>query len=159
MNYLLQTVLTGRYDFIPVADVYEAMGELRRKEDVQQGLGEAEKTKSLLSKLKNSYRLRNQQADMLGNDIANSPYPAIVCGDIDDVPNSYAYFKVKGKLQDAFLKKGAGLGGTLGDYSPTFRIDYIFADKRFKVEQYTTLKVPYSDHYPLITDLQLKAKQ
>ena len=128
------------------------------KEDYK-GLGEVDKTKGLLSKIKNSYRLRTLQAKVLGSDVATSPYPAIVCGDIDDVPNSYAYFKVKGKLQDVFLKKGYGLGGTLSHLSPTLRIDYIFADKRFKVEQYTRLNVPYSDHYALIADLNLKAKQ
>jgi len=128
------------------------------KEDYK-GLGEVDKTKGLLSKIKNSYRLRTLQANVLGSDIATSPYPAIVCGDIDDVPNSYAYFKVRGKLQDVFLKKGYGLGGTLSHLSPTLRIDYILADKQFKVEQYTRLNVPYSDHYALIADLNLKVKQ
>lgn len=34
MNYLLQTVLSSRYGFIPVADVFEGINELKRKEEI-----------------------------------------------------------------------------------------------------------------------------
>mgnify|MGYP003949570147 CR=1 FL=1 len=82
-----------------------------------------------------------------------SPHPVVFCGDVDDVPNSYVYFKIKGNLQDAFLKKGLGLGRTFQFFSPTLRIDYIMADKRLKVEQFTRLGYPYSDHYPQVMDV------
>ncbi|HJY22159.1 MAG TPA: hypothetical protein VJ279_04700, partial [Hanamia sp.] len=72
----------------------------------------------------------------------------------NDVPNSSTYFKIKDNYQDAFLKKGSFLGRTFRFISPTLRIDYILADKRFKVNQFQTIHVPYSDHYPVETDLQ-----
>jgi endonuclease/exonuclease/phosphatase family metal-dependent hydrolase len=84
-----------------------------------------------------------------------SPHPVIFCGDLADVPNSYAYFQVRGRLQDAFLEKGRGLGRTYGFISPTLRIDYIFADKKFKVKQFAKFRTGYSDHFPILADLEL----
>ena len=35
MNYLLQTVLSTRYDFIPVDDVFAAMNQLKRRTEIE----------------------------------------------------------------------------------------------------------------------------
>ena len=107
-------------------------------------------------KLRNSYEARDKQAETLSKKIIESPYPVIVCGDFNDVPNSYTYFTVKGNLQDAFLRKGSGFGRTLAMVPATsLRIDYILADKKFDVIQCNVIEGPYSDHYPIITDLKL----
>jgi endonuclease/exonuclease/phosphatase family metal-dependent hydrolase len=66
------------------------------------------------------------------------------------------YFKVKGNMQDAFLKKGSGLGRTFQFVSPTLRIDYMMADRKFKIEQFSRLGYKYSDHYPQIMDISFK---
>jgi endonuclease/exonuclease/phosphatase family metal-dependent hydrolase len=113
-------------------------------------------TRIILSKLKNAYFYRSLQSAQVRQAVAESPYPVIVCGDLNDVPNSHTYFMVRGNLQDAFLKKGAGTGRTFRFLSPTLRIDYIFADKRFEVKQFKRIEVPYSDHYPIISDLRLQ---
>lgn len=34
MNFLVQTVLSPRYNLVPVSDVYQGMGELKRSEDI-----------------------------------------------------------------------------------------------------------------------------
>jgi endonuclease/exonuclease/phosphatase family metal-dependent hydrolase len=99
------------------------------------------------------------QAEILHHKIEESPYPVIVCGDFNDVPSSYAYFTARGSLQDAFLKKGAGFGRTFRFISPTLRIDYILADKKFDVLQYSSFKVPFSDHYPIIADFDIGKKK
>ena len=111
-------------------------------------------SRTIVSKLKRGYVSRYKQAELVDAKIKESPYPAIICGDFNDVPNSSTYFKIKGDLQDAFLKKGFFLGRTFRFISPTLRIDYILADKKFKVIQYQKIKVPYSDHYPVEADLQ-----
>ena len=113
-----------------------------------------EGSKTLLSKLKRGYEYRYEQALLVNSKITESPYPVIITGDFNDIPNSSTYFKIKGNLQDAFLKKGTFLGRTFRFLSPTLRIDYILADTVFKVTQYKRLKVPYSDHYGLVTDLE-----
>lgn len=116
-------------------------------------IGATETARSLLGKLKRGYYLRSQQALQLRQEMDRSPYPVIFCGDVDDIPNSYVYFKIKGNMQDAFLKKGTGLGRTFQFVSPTLRIDYMMADKHFKIEQFSKLGYKYSDHYPLIMDV------
>lgn len=117
---------------------------------------EAGESKTVLSKIKRAYSLRSQQADSIRALIDTSKYPVIVCGDFNDVANSYSYFKIKGNLQDAFLQKGSGIGRTFQFISPTLRIDYLLADKRFTVQQFTKLNYKYSDHYPQIMDVSLK---
>lgn len=111
-------------------------------------------SRTIVSKLKAGYQFRYQQAQIVKEKIAESPYPVIITGDFNDVPNSNTYFVIKGNLQDAFLKKGFFIGRTFRFISPTLRIDYILADKSFKVNQFRVIHVPYSDHYPIEADLQ-----
>jgi endonuclease/exonuclease/phosphatase family metal-dependent hydrolase len=139
----LESVRFERTDF-------QALSNL--KKPVNASLGSS---RLIAYKLRNSYRARAAQAEVLNKKIKESPHPVIVCGDFNDVPNSYTYFTVKGDLQDAFLKKGAGFGRTLRLLSPTLRIDYIFADRKFKVKQCSVIEAHYSDHYPVIADLEL----
>lgn len=35
MNFLVQTVLSPKYNLLPVTDVYQAMGELKRKDEIE----------------------------------------------------------------------------------------------------------------------------
>ena len=95
---------------------------------------------------------------MLFRSMSNSPYPTIICADLNDVPNSYSYATVRGDRQDAFLEKGSGIGRTFLGLSPTLRIDFVFADDRFEVCQFTRRKQKLSDHLMLVADLALKAK-
>ncbi|HLY71074.1 MAG TPA: endonuclease/exonuclease/phosphatase family protein [Puia sp.] len=117
-----------------------------------------EASKSIVKKLKRAYGFRGGQADIVRQQLDKSPFPAIICGDFNDVPNSYTYFHIRGDLQDAFIKKGFGVGRSYVHISPTLRIDYIFADKKFTVLQSEKFNLPYSDHHPVIADLQLPSK-
>jgi endonuclease/exonuclease/phosphatase family metal-dependent hydrolase len=112
-------------------------------------------SRSILKKLRNGYASRGFQADLVRNKLDSCPYPEIICGDFNDVPNSYTYFRIKGNRQDVFVRKGSGIGRSFTAVSPTLRIDYILADKRFDVLQYNRFLVPYSDHYPVVADLKL----
>lgn len=128
---------------------YLSLSRLKRARDP--GFHES---KTIISKLKTGYQFRYEQGLLVKQQIAESPYPSIICGDFNDVPNSSTYFNARGNLQDAFLKKGLGIGRSFRFISPTLRIDYILADKKFTVNQFQTIHVPYSDHYPVETDLQ-----
>lgn len=110
-------------------------------------------SKSVLSKLKTGFLKRKLQSDRIKNEVNQSPYPVVVCGDFNDVPNSYAYKTIGKGLNNAFAEKGAGIGRTYSHMSPTLRIDNIFSDKRFLVEQYVRVNKKISDHYPVIADL------
>jgi len=133
---------------------YEALHNL--KEPVSASI---DQTRSVLWKIRHAYIKRAKQADMLHEKIKESPYPVIMCGDFNDVPNSYTYFTAKGNLQDAFLQKGSGFGRTFRFISSTLRIDYILADKKFDVLQYNTFHVPFSDHYPVVADFDIDEKK
>jgi len=60
-------------------------------------------------------------------------------------------------MQDAFLKRGFGLGRTFAAISPTLRIDYIFADDHFRIDQFRRIVRSYSDHYMLVADIKIKS--
>lgn len=112
-----------------------------------------ENSKNVIIKFKNAFLKRQVQADSVRAEIDKSPYPVIVCGDFNDVPNSYPYEKIGKGLQDAFVEKGAGMGRTFSGISPTLRIDNIFVDKQFSVNQFTRIEKKLSDHFPIITDI------
>ena len=99
---------------------------------------------------------RQIQADRVKSEIDKSPYPVIVCGDFNDVPNSYAYQTIGSGLQNTFVEKGSGLGTTFTGIAPTLRIDNIFTSKTFTVNQFIRIPVKLSDHYPIIADLGKK---
>ncbi|NDE77770.1 MAG: endonuclease/exonuclease/phosphatase [Chitinophagaceae bacterium] len=108
----------------------------------------------IVAKLKRGIVIRSMQADIIDQVRNNSPYPVVITGDLNDVPNSYTYFKVRGSLKDAFLEKGYGIGRTFRSLSPTLRIDYIFTDSRFSVVQFKREKKDYSDHYMIVADIR-----
>lgn len=119
--------------------------------------GMVENSKNIFSKLKRGFVRRSFQADVVKEIIGNSPYPFILTGDFNDVPNSYTYFTIKGnELQDAFLQAGLGVGRTYSYIAPTLRIDYIFTTKDFSIRQFNRIIKNYSDHYMLVADVQLK---
>ena len=114
-----------------------------------------ERSKNLITKFKNAFQKRMAQADKVRIEIDKSPYPVIVCGDFNDVPNSYPYEKIGNGLQDAFVMKGSGIGRTFSGISPTLRIDNIFVDKLYSVHQFTRIAKKLSDHFPVIADIGL----
>ena len=128
---------------------YESLSRLKHARDP--GYHDS---RTIVSKLKTGYEHRYLQAQLVKEKIDESPYPVIITGDFNDVPNSNTYFTIKGNMQDAFLKKGFFIGRTFRYISPTLRIDYIFANNFFTVNQFTVIHVSYSDHYPLEADLQ-----
>ena len=113
-------------------------------------------TRHFSRKLGVAYKLRAVQADMVAKEIAKSPYKVIICGDFNDVPSSYAYTKIKGKLKDAFSETNMGLGWTFNERYYRFRIDYVLYDSNaFFPIQYKTDKAKYSDHYPVLCQLNI----
>jgi endonuclease/exonuclease/phosphatase family metal-dependent hydrolase len=115
-----------------------------------------EASRSLAKKLKNALGPRGYQADTVRRQLDASPYPLVICGDFNDVPNSYTYFHIRGNLQDAFIAKCFGIGRSYIHISPTLRIDYILPSKEFQVMQSMKLASPFSDHHAVLTDLQLQ---
>ncbi len=85
----------------------------------------------------------------------SSPYPLILCADMNNTPVSYSYRKISKSMQDAFLHQGRGFGSTYNGLYPFLRIDFIFHDKTLPLLNYKREKVNYSDHYPLMAEFAL----
>jgi endonuclease/exonuclease/phosphatase family metal-dependent hydrolase len=114
-------------------------------------------SKSIFRKMKLAFNRRGVQAGMVKEEIDKSPYPSVICGDFNDVPNSYTYFHIKGSnRQDAFLQKSFGIGRSFITLAPTLRIDYILPDTSFDVKQFQMVDEGLSDHIMLMTDIRLK---
>lgn len=99
---------------------------------------------------------RNHQVQLLAEAIASSPYPVILCGDLNDTPISYAYRKLTGKLKDCFLEAGNGWGGTYQPSNNLFRIDYTLCSPELKSSSYRLYSNSWSDHriqYTIVTPL------
>ena len=129
--------------------------DYRNIELIKSGDSMIEASKSVALKLAQGYKFRSQQVKIVRQQLDSSPYPEIICGDFNDVPNSYTYFKIKGDRKDSFTQAGKGIGRTFATLAPTLRIDYIMTDPKFTVKQYVRHFVPYSEHYPVIADLTL----
>jgi endonuclease/exonuclease/phosphatase family metal-dependent hydrolase len=112
-----------------------------------------QRSRNIISKFKTGFLKRKYQSEHLKEEINQSPYPVIVCGDFNDVPNSYAYATIGKGLQNSFAQKGSGIGRTYSHISPTLRIDNIFADKRFTIQQHVRVDKDVSDHFPIIADM------
>ena len=115
-----------------------------------------ENSKNIVSKFKKGFLKREIQSNRIKAEMDKSPYPVIVCGDFNDVPNSYAYNTIGKGLKNSFAEMGTGIGRTFYGISPTLRIDNIFADDRFTIDQFVRIKKKLSDHFPLISDLSFK---
>lgn len=115
--------------------------------------GSISESKNIIYKIKLGVLKRASQANFIKDEINHSPYPVIICGDFNDVPVSYAYEKIGHGLRNAFVEKGSGISRTFSSISPTLRIDNIFTDKKFKITDYTRIKKSYSDHFPIVADI------
>ena len=113
-----------------------------------------EQSKNIIGKFKVGFLKRKVQAERIRAEMDISPYPVIVCGDFNDVPNSYAYNTIGHGLKNAFVEKGNGFGRTFTGISPTLRIDNIFTDSKFNIEQFTRVRKVLSDHFPVMADVQ-----
>jgi endonuclease/exonuclease/phosphatase family metal-dependent hydrolase len=140
---------------------YVDLGKIKNQQD--SGLVAS---KNILRKMSSTFSLHGLQADFVKEKISQSPFPVLLCGDMNDVPNSYAYRVLRGNRKDAFLEKGFGIGKTYTSATsrflgklPTLRIDYIFAPLEFETTQFTQVNKKLSDHQALIADFKLTEKE
>lgn len=109
----------------------------------------------ILRRLKRAYVKRANQVKVLHDTIHSSPYPVLLCGDFNDTPSSFAYSILSDDLKDAFKESGSGFGTTYAGPFPSFRIDYIFHDKRLRTHNFQTHKEDLSDHYAISCVVEL----
>jgi endonuclease/exonuclease/phosphatase family metal-dependent hydrolase len=106
------------------------------------------------SKMKKSISRRPKQVDKVFSDIESCPYEAFVCGDFNDNPMSYTYYRMTRGRKDAFVKGGSGFGATYSHLWPMLRIDYVLVPDRYKAKNCEVHKVKFSDHYPVVAEIK-----
>ena len=131
---------------------YRFLDSLRIRYDNQQ----LDEIRDISVRLRDAFVIRAEQADTIAAHIAGCPYRVIVCGDFNDTPVSYAYYRLSKGMTDAFTRTGWGTGRTYIGKFPSFRIDYIFFSQGFEALLFTHKKVRLSDHFPIITHLRIQ---
>ncbi len=114
------------------------------------------KTKDLVSQLNSGFKKRVEQIEIVKAQIQKSPYPVIICGDLNEIPLSYAYDQLTENLKDAFLERGRGLGVTHSSNYPFMRIDYVFTSHELEVKGFNLIEKELSDHYPIVAEISFK---
>ena len=106
-------------------------------------------------KMKRSIIRRPKQVDMVFSDIERCPVESFVCGDFNDNPVSYSYYRMTKGRKDSFREAGEGFGATFARLWPLLRIDYLLLPDRFNAIEHHTPRIKFSDHYPVITTVEL----
>lgn len=115
------------------------------------------KAKFLLTRLMETYKIHQNQLDEILHHIKSSPYPIILAGDFNAVPNSYEYYQINNELKDLFIESGNGSATSFHDYIIPIRIDYVFASEEIESASYSVdRRVKLSDHYPVYVDLKVR---
>ncbi|MBN2273534.1 MAG: endonuclease/exonuclease/phosphatase family protein [Bacteroidales bacterium] len=114
--------------------------------------------KSITVKLRDAYIKRAGQSEVLSFHIQSSPHPVIVCGDFNDTPFSYSYYRISRNLRDAFVTSGSGIGSTYRQNIAPIRIDYILYDPSLCSSHFVNKKTHWSDHYPVMCDFTFVQK-
>ena len=107
------------------------------------------KLKALISKLKFGAEKRSIQIEKLIEHTSKCPYPYIICGDFNDTPYSYNYFKLKEFFTNSFEEAGNGFGFTFNSVLFFLRIDHQFFNSDFNVRNFEIDRsIKTSDHFP-----------
>jgi endonuclease/exonuclease/phosphatase family metal-dependent hydrolase len=123
-------------------------GDIREKQTWQD-------IRYVMRQYKNAVAIRAKQAQIIKNHLDKSPYPVILCGDMNDPPVSYVHRLLSEGLQDSFCEKGSGISSTFAGKLPALRIDYVLCSKKFNVLGYQRGRLELSDHFPVLVSLGL----
>ena len=116
----------------------------------------ANKGRNFLKRLNQVALKHRQQAQLVRDHAENSPYPVILCGDLNATPFSRPYRVLSKGMQDSFKKKGRKWGATyyLNQMLP-YRIDVVLASSGIEVVKHQNFDIRASDHLPVQVTLKL----
>ena len=127
--------------------------------DIHEKLDET-KSKFIFKRITEAFKKQQLQSELIKDHYESCSYPKIICGDMNNSAFSYVYRNIKGDMNDAFEEAGNGFGKSYNfKYYPA-RIDYVFAENSFQIKEFITdNKVKLSDHFPVITRLNIVKKE
>ncbi len=136
------------------------LGDMKRYKELSDNFN-SEKlrsvTEKMSTKLSSAYRVRAKQAQIIAEEIAQSPYPVVACGDFNDVPQSYAYHTIAKNMTDIIIATKWGYHYTFHSNGILVNIDHVLASKnRIIPLSSNIIHIDYSDHYPVLAEFQIK---
>jgi len=124
-------------------------------QDHQEESNAVAEIKDISFRFRDALKKRAHQVNTITTSIKSCKYKVILCGDFNDSPFSYSYHELTRDLNDTFKEAGKGLANTYVRFLP-YRIDYILHSKEIKAVNFSSPRVEYSDHYPVIASFNLK---
>ena len=99
-----------------------------------------------------------------------SPRPVVVCGDLNDQPDSRVIGELKNEYADSWAVAGRGDGFTFPSDAPKKRIDYILVQNNTKPDSASAavklhplsarvIQSSASDHLPLLVEFELRTER
>ncbi|MDE5877628.1 MAG: endonuclease/exonuclease/phosphatase family protein [Muribaculaceae bacterium] len=130
-------------------DEREVVTEIRGVKSAKRSL--AELKGSIRGKLSESFRKRAERASIVREWIDTIKGPLIVCGDFNDVPESWAYRTIRGEdLRDAYAETNLGPTYTYNEHLFLFHIDQMLYRGPIEALKVKRSSFDASDHYPLM---------
>lgn len=105
----------------------------------------------LFTKMDKAFEERERISKQLRDSLDASPANVILCTDLNDVPQSYAYRTLMGDdMHDAFRECHCGYANTFHLHHMLFHIDHILYRGSLRAVDYRRIKRKHSDHYPIV---------
>jgi endonuclease/exonuclease/phosphatase family metal-dependent hydrolase len=128
---------------------------LKENGEIEESDNLTEKTQNIFKKIDQATAKRVQQVVAIKASINDCPYPSLICGDFNDVPQSYAYQQLSESKKDAFLESGKGYGASYQELIFPFRIDYLLIPDNWRAFNFKVLKEKLSDHQAIRCDVEI----
>jgi endonuclease/exonuclease/phosphatase family metal-dependent hydrolase len=117
------------------------------------------RTEQIIKRISKAFTAQQLQSELIMNHKKECTYPILICGDMNNSAYSFVYRKIRGDLNDCFEEAGSRFGETYNFKFYPARIDYIFADTRIKIKSFENFpNFKYSDHYPIMTRVEIMKK-
>lgn len=127
--------------------------KVKPSEDLEQN---ENKLRYILGKLVPTFKNHQAEVQDLQNAVSASPYPVILAGDFNAVPNSYEYYHLLKNLKDVFVEVGRGSATSFHDYKFPIRIDHVFCSESIQPVAYRVDRsAKLSDHFPVIAEFYI----
>lgn len=148
-GHILNVAMVHLYSYDLSEEERQLVTEVKGVDSAKSSVREFKGT--IMAKLRNAFRRRAENAGLLREAIDKTSGPLIVCGDFNDVANSYTYNLIRGDdMRDAFPETNFGPRHTYNLHMFYFHIDQMLYRGPLEALSLKVGKIKTSDHYPLI---------